>query len=98
MGKFSRLGNELYQGRKSYDFVGKRALWYTISGTLVGLAIVVILSFVWTTAERSSHQAVQTAQATLSRTYVTLPRVEIVGKREAVATPVAVRATAKRQG
>ena len=64
----------------------------------VALAIVVILSFVWTTAERSSHQAVQTAQATLSRTYVTLPRVEIVGKREAAATPVAVRATAKRQG
>ncbi|WP_028645265.1 protein translocase subunit SecF [Nocardioides sp. URHA0020] len=43
MGKFSRLGNELYQGRKSYDFVGKRALWYAISGTLVGLAILVIL-------------------------------------------------------
>jgi preprotein translocase subunit SecF len=43
MGKFSRLGNELYQGRKSYDFVGRRALWYTISGTLVGLAVLVIL-------------------------------------------------------
>ena len=64
----------------------------------VALAIVVILSFVWTTAERSSHQALQTAQATLSRTYVTLPRVEIVGKRETAGTPVAVRATAKRQG
>lgn len=43
MGKFSRLGNDLYQGRKSYDFVGHRALWYAISGTLVGLAIAVIL-------------------------------------------------------
>jgi preprotein translocase subunit SecF len=43
MGKFSRLGNELYQGRKSYDFIGKRALWYAVSGTLVGLAIVVIV-------------------------------------------------------
>jgi len=43
MGKFSRLGNELYQGRKSYDFVGKRALWYAISGTLVALAILVIV-------------------------------------------------------
>jgi preprotein translocase subunit SecF len=43
MGKFSRLGNDLYQGRKSYDFVGHRALWYAISGTLVGLAILVIL-------------------------------------------------------
>ncbi|MFC7497324.1 MULTISPECIES: protein translocase subunit SecF [unclassified Nocardioides] len=43
MGKFSRLGNELYQGRKSFDFIGKRALWYAISGTLVGLAILVIV-------------------------------------------------------
>ncbi|WP_243059866.1 protein translocase subunit SecF [Nocardioides sp. SR21] len=43
MGKFSRLGNDLYQGRKSYDFVGRRALWYAISGTLVGLAVLVIL-------------------------------------------------------
>src|SRR3954471_16129554 len=42
MGKFSRLGNELYQGRKSYDFVGHRALWYAISGTLVARAIAVI--------------------------------------------------------
>ena len=42
MGKFSRLGNELYQGRKSYDFIGRRALWYAISGALVGLCILVI--------------------------------------------------------
>ena len=28
MGKFSRLGNDLYTGRKSIDFVGRRALWY----------------------------------------------------------------------
>lgn len=43
MGKFSRLGNELYQGRKSYDFIGRRALWYSISLVLVGLAIVVVV-------------------------------------------------------
>ncbi|GAB3195069.1 protein translocase subunit SecF [Nocardioides hungaricus] len=43
MGKFSRLGNELYQGRKSYDFVGHRALWYAVSGTLVAAAILVIV-------------------------------------------------------
>lgn len=64
----------------------------------VALAIVAILSLAWTTAERSSHQAVQTAQATFSRTYVTLPRVEIVARREPAATPVAARATSKRQG
>lgn len=43
MGKFSRLGNDLYQGRKSYDFIGRRALWYGISGVLVGLAVLVIV-------------------------------------------------------
>ena len=64
----------------------------------VALAIVVLLSFAWTAAERSSHRAGQTAQATFSRTYVTLPRVEIVAKRQPAATPVAVRATGKRQG
>ena len=36
MGKFSRLGNELYNGQKSIDFVGRRALWYAISALLVG--------------------------------------------------------------
>lgn len=64
----------------------------------VALAIVVILSVAWVGAERSSHQAVQTAQATFSRTYVTLPRVEVVGQRERAETPVATRATGKRQG
>jgi preprotein translocase subunit SecF len=43
MGKFSKLGNELYQGRKSYDFVGRRALWYAISGTVIGLAVLAIV-------------------------------------------------------
>jgi preprotein translocase subunit SecF len=43
MGKFSRLGNDLYQGRRSIDFVHKRAIWYAVSITLVGLAILVIV-------------------------------------------------------
>lgn len=42
MGKMSRLGNELYQGRRSIDFVGKRALFYLISAVLVGLAVAVV--------------------------------------------------------
>lgn len=41
MGKFSRLGNELYNGHKSIDFIGKRPLWYAISGLIVGVAILV---------------------------------------------------------
>ncbi len=42
MGKMSRLGNELYNGHKSVDFVGRRALFYVISLVIVGLAITAI--------------------------------------------------------
>ncbi|HWJ10433.1 MAG TPA: protein translocase subunit SecF [Nocardioides sp.] len=44
MGRMSRLGNELYQGRKSVDFVGKPWLFYGISALLVGLAVVVLFA------------------------------------------------------
>ena len=43
MGKFSRLGNHLYSGEKSIDFVGRRRLWYSISAVIMvvaGLALV----------------------------------------------------------
>lgn len=43
MGKFSRLGNELYQGRKSIDFVGRRAVWYGVTLAVVAAAILVIV-------------------------------------------------------
>jgi preprotein translocase subunit SecF len=39
MGKFSRLGNDLYSGHRSIDFVGRRWLWYAISGVIVLVAI-----------------------------------------------------------
>ena len=39
MGKFSRLGNDLYSGRRSIDFVGRKWLWYSISGVIVLAAI-----------------------------------------------------------
>lgn len=42
MGKMSRLGNELYQGRRSINFIGKPWLFYLISGVLVGLAVLVL--------------------------------------------------------
>jgi preprotein translocase subunit SecF len=38
MGKFSRLGNALYEGDVSVDFVGKRHLWYAISVVIVIIA------------------------------------------------------------
>jgi preprotein translocase subunit SecF len=39
MGKFSRLGNDLYNGDKSIDFVGKRKRWYAISAVLIAIAM-----------------------------------------------------------
>jgi preprotein translocase subunit SecF len=39
MGRFSRLGNDLYSGRRSIDFVGRRRLWYAISGVIIVAAL-----------------------------------------------------------
>ena len=39
MGKFSRLGNDLYTGRRSINFVGRKWLWYSLSGLIVVLAV-----------------------------------------------------------
>jgi preprotein translocase subunit SecF len=39
MGKFSRLGNDLYTGRKSIDFVGRTRIWYAISGVIIVAAV-----------------------------------------------------------
>lgn len=40
MSKLRELGNDLYSGRKSFDFVGRRKLWYTIAVVMVILSIV----------------------------------------------------------
>ena len=39
MGKFSRLGNDLYSGQRSIDFVGRKWLWYAISGLIIVAAV-----------------------------------------------------------
>ena len=39
MGKMSRLGNALYEGDVSVDFVGRKWLWYAVSGVIVLLAV-----------------------------------------------------------
>ena len=39
MGRFSRLGTQLYDGRKSIDFVGRKWLWYAISGVIVAVSL-----------------------------------------------------------
>ena len=39
MGKMSRVGNDLYTGERSFDFVGRRGIFYLISLVIVGIAI-----------------------------------------------------------
>lgn len=41
MASFAKFGNDLYSGKRSFDFVGKRKLWFTISAVAVILAILV---------------------------------------------------------
>ena len=36
---FSKFGNDLYTGERSYNFVGRRKLWYAIAAVLIGLSI-----------------------------------------------------------
>jgi preprotein translocase subunit SecF len=40
---FAQWGNDLYTGRRSYDIVGRRRLWFTISAILVVLSCIVLV-------------------------------------------------------
>ncbi len=39
MASFSQFGNDLYTGKRSYDFVGKKYLWYGIAIVMIVLAL-----------------------------------------------------------
>ena len=39
MSKMSRLGHALYSGQVSIDFVGRKLLWYALSGVIVLVAV-----------------------------------------------------------
>ena len=39
MSKFTRLGNDLYSGKRSVDFVGRRHVWYAASGVIIIAAV-----------------------------------------------------------
>lgn len=41
MASFSQFGNDLYTGARSYNFVGRRNLWYIIAGVMLLISIVV---------------------------------------------------------
>ncbi|MFB2556007.1 protein translocase subunit SecF [Herbiconiux liangxiaofengii] len=40
MASFSQFGNDLYSGKRSIDFVGRRRVWYVVSAILVLIALV----------------------------------------------------------
>ncbi|ANS77838.1 Protein-export membrane protein SecF [Serinicoccus hydrothermalis] len=40
MSRFSRLGNDLYSGARSYNIVGRRLFWYLLSGILIAVSLV----------------------------------------------------------
>ncbi|HEY0237312.1 MAG TPA: protein translocase subunit SecF [Friedmanniella sp.] len=44
MSKFSKLGHSLYTGEVSYDFIGRRRRWYVISGILIAVSIIALLT------------------------------------------------------
>ncbi|HET7398212.1 MAG TPA: protein translocase subunit SecF [Intrasporangium sp.] len=37
---FSQVGNDLYTGRRSVDFIGRQKTWYAVSAVLIALALV----------------------------------------------------------
>jgi len=41
---FAQWGNDLYTGRRSYDIVGRRKVWYTISVVLVVISAVLLFT------------------------------------------------------
>jgi preprotein translocase subunit SecF len=40
MSKFSDLGNDLYTGKRSFDFVGKRKVFYIVAAVMIALSVV----------------------------------------------------------
>ncbi|WP_298749149.1 protein translocase subunit SecF [uncultured Serinicoccus sp.] len=40
MSRFSRMGNDLYSGARSFDIVGRRRFWYSLSAVLMIISLV----------------------------------------------------------
>ena len=37
---FAQFGNDLYTGRRQFDFIGRRKIWYLVSAVLLALTLV----------------------------------------------------------
>lgn len=44
MSKFSDLGNDLYSGKRSFDFIGKRKVFYIVAIAMIALAVILPLT------------------------------------------------------
>lgn len=43
MASFSQFGNDLYTGKRSFDFVGKKKIWFTIA--IIGVIAAIVIPF-----------------------------------------------------
>ena len=41
MSSFAKFGNELYTGKRSYNFVGSKKIWFLIAAVAVALSILI---------------------------------------------------------
>ncbi len=41
MASFSKFGNDLYTGARSFNIIGRRRIWFSIAGVLIAIAILV---------------------------------------------------------
>ena len=56
---------------------------------VAALAVTAAVALAWSTTERASHRAVQSAGEAMSRSYVTLPTAQIMVRREPVSAATA---------
>jgi preprotein translocase subunit SecF len=81
MARFSGLGGRLYRGETSVDFIGKRKIWYSISGLLIlasaltlftqGLHLGIEFKGGSSFTVTSTNASVQTAESALSEAGIT---------------------------
>jgi len=45
MSRLGSIGGRLYRGEVSFDFVGRRGLWYKISGAILAVAVIALIVF-----------------------------------------------------
>src|SRR5512142_3012962 len=84
MPSFSQFGNDLYTGRRSIDFVGRRRLWYLIAAAAVALSLLGLgvrglnlgLEFVGGSEFRINKASTQSETAGVNAVHSVLPGVE----------------------